>query len=164
MARVAVSIGSNLERERNVKDALVALGKTFGAISRSPVYESAAYGFDGPPFYNLVVVFETPLDVREVRAKIQGIENMQGREIGENRSGSRSLDLDLLLYADADFHDQGLDVPRREIFKHAYILKPLADLLPGVPHPMTGESFADIWLRLGSRHEALSVVDGLDLS
>ena len=164
MARVAISIGSNLEPERNVKDALAALRKTFGELSRSPVYESAAYGFDGPPFYNLVVVFETPLDVRAVRAKIQAIENLQGRKIGENRSGSRSLDLDLLLYDDAVFRDQGLDVPRREIFEHAYILKPLADLLPAAPHPVTGESFADIWLRLGSRQEALSVVDGLDLT
>ena len=164
MAGVAVSIGSNLERERNVKDALAALRKTFGALSRSPVYKSAAYGFDGPPFYNLVVVFETPLDVRAVRAKIQVIENLQGREIGENRSGSRGLDLDLLLYGDAVFHDQGLDVPRREIFEHAYILKPLADLLPAASHPVTGESFADIWLRLGSRQEPLSVVDGLDLN
>ena len=164
MARIVVSVGSNLERERNVKDALAALGKAFGELSRSPVYESAAYGFDGPPFYNLVVVFVTPLDIRAVRTKIQAIENLQGREIGEDRSGSRSLDLDLLLYDDAVFHDQGLDVPRREIFEHAYILKPLADLLPAVRHPVTGESFADIWLRLGSRQEALLVVDGLDLN
>ena len=164
MARVAVSIGSNLERERNVKDALTALGKTFGKLSRSPVYESAAYGFNGPPFYNLVVVFETSLDVCAVREKIQAIENQQGREMGENRSGSRSLDLDLLLYDDAVFHDQGLDVPRREIFEHAYVLKPLADLLPATPHPVTGESFADIWFRLGLNQEALSVVDGLDLN
>ena len=163
MARVAVSIGSNLERERNVKDALAALGKAFGELSRSPVYESAAYGFDGPPFYNLVVVFQTPLDAHEVRGKIQIIENQQGRETGENRIGSRSLDLDLLLYDDVVFHDQGLDVPRREIFEHAYILKPLADLLPAMPHPVTGESFADIWLRLGSYQETLSVVDGFDL-
>ena len=164
MARVAVSIGSNLERERNVKDALAALGKTFGELSCSPVYESAAYGFDGPPFYNLVVVFVTPLDVHAVRAKIQAIENLQGREIGEDRSGSRSLDLDLLLYDDAVFHDQGLDVPRREIFEHAYILKPLADLLPAAPHPVTGESFADIWFRLGSNQETVSVVEGFDLN
>jgi len=164
MARVALSIGSNLERERNVKEALAALGKTFGKLSRSPIYESAASGFDGPPFYNLVVVFETPLDVRAVCGKIQAIENQQGREMGENRSGSRSLDLDLLLYDATVLHDQGLNVPRREMFEHAYILKPLADLLPAESHPVTGESFADIWLRLGSRQEALSVVDGLDLN
>ena len=55
-------------------------------------------------------------------------------------------------------------MPRREIFEHAYILKPLADLLPAVPHPVTGESFADIWVRLGAHQEELSVVDGLDLN
>ena len=163
MVQVAVSIGSNLERERNVKEALASLEKIFGELSRSPVYESAAYGFHGLPFYNLVVVFETSLDVRAVRGEIQAIENQQGREMGENRSGSRSLDLDLLLYDDVVFHDQGLDVPRREIFEHAYILKPLADLLPAMSHPVTGESFADIWLRLGSYQETLSVVDGFDL-
>jgi len=164
MVQVVVSIGSNLERERNVKEALASLGKIFGELSRSPVYESAAYGFDGSPFYNLVVVFETSLDVRAVRGEIQAIENQQGREMGENRSGSRSLDLDLLLYEDAVFHDQGLDVPRQEILDHAYLLKPLADLLPAVPHPVTGENFADIWLRLGSRQETVSVVGGLDLN
>ena len=163
MALVAVSIGSNLDRERNVKDAVAVLAKIFGKLLRSSVYESAAYGFDGPPFYNLVVVFETLLNAHAVRRKIQAIENQQGREIGEHRSGSRSLDLDLLLYDDVVFHDQGLDVPRREIFEHAYILKPLADLLPAMPHPVTGESFADIWLRLGSYQEMLSVVDGFDL-
>ena len=164
MVQVAVSIGSNLERERNVRDALVTLGKTFGKLLRSPVYQSAAYGFDGPPFYNLVVIFYTLLDVRAVRVKIQAIENQQGRRVGENRSGSRSLDLDLLLYGDAIIYDQELDVPRREIFDHSYILKPLADLLPGTPHPVTGEVVADIWLRLGSHQEELSLVDGLNLS
>ena len=55
-------------------------------------------------------------------------------------------------------------MPRREIVEHAYILKPLADLLPATPHPVTGESFVEIWLRLGSHQEALLVVDSLDLS
>ena len=164
MAQVSVSIGSNLERERNIKNALLALSKTFGVLSRSPVYESTAYGFDGPPFYNLVVIFETVLDVHAVRAEIQAIESLQGRELGKARGGSRSLDLDLLLYGDDVCYDQGLDVPRREIFEHTYILKPLADVLPTVTHPVTGESFGDIWARLGSRQEVLLIVDGLDLN
>ena len=137
--------------------------KIFGKLSHPPVYDSAAYGFDGPPFFNLVVVFETLLNAHVVRGKIQAIENQQGREMGENRSGARSLDLDLLLYDDAVFHDQGLEVPRREIFEHAYVLKPLADLLPATPHPVTGEFFADIWFRLGSNQDVVSVVDGRDL-
>ena len=109
MVQVAVGIGSNLERDRNVKDALAALRKTFGELSCSPIYESNAYGFEGPPFYNLVVVFETSLDIRIVQAKIQAIENLQGRGVGENRKGSRSLDLDLLLYDDAVFYDEYME-------------------------------------------------------
>ena len=79
MVQVAVSIGSNLNREPNVKEALAALGRIFGELSHSPVYESAAYGLDGPPFYNLVVVFKTSFDVHAVRAKIQEIETARAR-------------------------------------------------------------------------------------
>lgn len=164
MARVAVSVGSNLERERNVKDALVTLGKIFGVLSCSPVYESAAYGFNGPSFYNLVVVFHTLLDALTVRTEIQAVESLQGRETAESRSGSRTLDLDLLLYGNAVFYNQGLDVPRREILEHSYILKPLSDVLPKDAHPVTGETFREIWRRLGPRQEKLSVVEDLNLN
>ena len=164
MARGAVSIGSNLERESNLKSAIIALGKVFGILSLSPIYESEAFGFKGPPFYNLVAIFDTLLDVRAVRTRIRAIEKTQGREMGTNRSGSRSLDLDILLYDNAIFYDEGLDVPREEILRHSYILKPLADLLPEAPHPVTGESFGEIWGRLGSQQEVLSIVDDVYLN
>jgi len=162
MADVAVSIGSNLERERSVSEALVGLREVFGELAISPVYESPAYGFEGPAFYNLVVVFETVLDVHAVRELIQGIEARRGRTRVDKRFDSRALDLDLLLYADAVLYDDGLDVPRREILEHAYILKPLADLLPERRHPVTGKSFAQIWVESEQKTAALSPVIGFD--
>jgi 2-amino-4-hydroxy-6-hydroxymethyldihydropteridine diphosphokinase len=163
MPQVAVSIGSNLDRENNVKKAVVCLASIFGALSCSPVYESKASGFDGPSFYNLVVIFETSLDVLNVCEEMRAIEEIQGRQMGEGRKGSRSLDLDLLLYGNFVLYEAGLDIPRREILEHAYILKPLADVFPGGRHPVTGDLFRETWSLLGSQQEALSHVAALEL-
>ncbi len=163
MVKVIVSVGTNLDRKRNVQQAIKALRNIFGPLLCSPVYENAALGFDGPDFYNLVVVFDTSFDVYQVRSQIQRIEANQGRGIGKDRYGSRSLDLDLLLYGNAILYDNGLDVPRREIFEHAYILKPICDLLPGLIHPVTGESFGEIWGRLSTLQPALHLVRDLEL-
>ena len=163
MTQVVISIGSNIDRELNVKRAVSNLTYTFGSLSCSPVYESEASGFDGPPFYNLVVVFETSMDASSVREKIRAIEIVQGRQIGNDRRGSRSLDLDLLLYGNFVLYDIDIDVPRQEIFHHAYILKPLAELLPEVCHPLTGESFRDIWSRCSLQPESLALVEELKL-
>ena len=59
MPRVALSIGSNVDRRRNIQAAVDALARDYQPIQLSPVYESAAVGFDGPPFLNLAICFET---------------------------------------------------------------------------------------------------------
>ena len=64
MPLVAVSVGSNLDREHNIDRALESLRSSFGQLRISRVYETLAVGFSGPDFYNLVVAFETDLDVR----------------------------------------------------------------------------------------------------
>jgi len=163
MVKIAVSIGSNIERERSLRGALVALREAFGKVVVSPVYESPAYGFEGPDFYNLIVVFETALDVYAVRDVIQEIEVREGRARSKKRFDSRALDLDLLLYADAVLYDAGFDIPRCEILEHDYVLKPLADLLPEVRHPVTGESYGQIWAQFEHKSSALSLVTGLHL-
>ena len=162
MVMIAVSIGSNLEREHSVRQALIALREVFGELAVSPVYESPAYGFEGPDFYNLAVVFEATVDVHTVREMIQEIETRLGRAKADKRFDSRMLDLDLLLYADAVLYDDGLDVPRRELLQHGYILKPLVDLLPGMRHPVIGESFARIWANSDQKSAVLSPVIGFN--
>ena len=146
MHQVAISIGSNLERTKNIKKAVFNLEKVFGSLFCSPVYESDASGFLGPRFYNLVVVFETDMEVKAVHEQLRIIEISQGRTLKSNQVGSRTLDLDLLLYGDLVLYDIGLDVPRKESLDHSYILKPLADILPNFCHPVTGERFLDSWM------------------
>lgn len=144
MTRVYVSIGSNVEPDRNVAHALDALRETFGAIEASPVYRTAAVGFDGDDFLNLVVGFETGLAIEAVDARLDAIESKAGRERDAQRFAPRTLDLDLLLYGDAVIRSGAIRVPRRELLKYAFMLMPLADIAGEREHPESGRSFREL--------------------
>ncbi len=145
MTRLALSLGSNIDREKHLEFAIRGLADLLGELDISPVYETRAVGFDGPDFYNLVVVAETELQLDALVEKIRLIETAAGRVRGEKRFASRNLDIDVLLYGNADLRDQGRDIPRGEIDHAAYVLKPLADVLPQGLHPVSGRSFIDMW-------------------
>ncbi|SVB69811.1 uncharacterized protein METZ01_LOCUS222665, partial [marine metagenome] len=79
MTSVAVSIGTNIEREKNIRAALAALGRAYGRLRLSSVYANPAVGFEGPEFFNLALVFNTCQPAAEIVATLRGIEVEQGR-------------------------------------------------------------------------------------
>lgn len=148
MARCYVSVGSNIAREQAVRAGVAALREAFGALQVSSVYESGAVGFAGDPFFNLVVGFDTELDVHTVARHLRGIEDAHGRDRSGPRFSSRTLDLDLLVYDALVLHDDRVAVPRGEITEHAYVLWPLAEIYPEGVHPLTGRTYAALWSEL----------------
>ena len=140
-AQVFLSLGSNIDREHNICSGLEALERAFSPLSISPVYESEAVGFDGDAFYNLVVGLKTPLSVGELAACLKEIEKDHGRVRGEKKFSSRTLDIDILTYNDCVGEIEGVQLPRDEILKHAFVLKPLVDLAPDAMHPQTRASY-----------------------
>lgn len=144
MTKVYLSLGSNIDREANIASGLDALAREFGSVALSPVYESEAVGFDGEPFLNLVAAIETALSVGELASVLRRIEAEHGRVRGEKKFASRTLDIDILTYADAVGVVDGVELPRDEILKHAFVLKPLADLAPQERHPETGQRYQDL--------------------
>lgn len=70
---------------------------------------------------------------------------LAGRVRGPDPFSSRTLDLDLLLYGDAVLPEPSIRVPREDIRKYAFVLGPLAELAPGLRHPLTGETMAELW-------------------
>jgi 2-amino-4-hydroxy-6-hydroxymethyldihydropteridine diphosphokinase len=159
VVRVYVSIGSNIEREPNIRVAVRALGERFGALTLSRVYESRPIGFEGENFYNLVAAFDTDLSPETVIANLHDIERQLGRERGASRFSSRTIDLDLLLYGDLVRRDAELRVPRPEITEYACVLRPLAELAPGLIHPETGLTCAEMWTKFDSRTQPLTRVN-----
>ncbi|MFT5259064.1 MAG: 2-amino-4-hydroxy-6-hydroxymethyldihydropteridine diphosphokinase [Saprospiraceae bacterium] len=145
MPIVAMSLGSNIDREKNIRFAVKELESQFGEIVASPVYLAQAVGFEGPSFYNLAVLLETELPMESVMAINHAIEAGAGRLRGEKSYGSRTLDIDILLYGEESFRGQGRNIPRDEIENAAYVLKPLLDILPDGTHPVSGELYADLW-------------------
>lgn len=143
MPRIWLSLGSNQARERSLRGAVRMLRAAFGSLILSPVYESAAVGFSGDPFLNLVVGAETDRPIEAVQRRLREIEDAHGRVRGPDRFAPRTLDIDLLTYGDAVRPD--LDLPRDEIERYAFVLGPLADVAPGEVHPTLGQSYGALW-------------------
>ena len=161
MNEVFVAIGSNVEAEKNIRVAVKLLREKFGDLRLSPVYRNPAVGFEGDDFLNLVVAFDTALSVEELRAALDAIELACGREREAKRFAPRTIDLDLLLYS--DLVSQKDKLPRADILKYAFVLKPLVDLAPENWHPMTGHNFSDYWRDFSGDKDSLQRVELADL-
>ncbi len=148
MARVFVSVGSNVDREQHIALALELLRTRFGELQLSSVYESKSVGFDGDPFFNLVVAFDTDVEPRRILTALRKFERRCGRERGEERLGPRTMDLDLLLVGDRVMRDEGIVLPREEISSQAFVLRPLAEIAGERRHPVSGDTLAAMWARL----------------
>jgi 2-amino-4-hydroxy-6-hydroxymethyldihydropteridine diphosphokinase len=158
MVRVYVSIGSNIEREPNIRAAVQALRERFGTLTLSNVYENQAIGFEGDNFYNLVAAFDTDESPEGVIAILHSIEQRLGRKREPSRFCSRTIDLDLLLYSDLLREQATLRLPRREVDEYACVLRPLAELAPKARHPRSGETFAALWARFDKAAQPLTPV------
>lgn len=146
MPEVYVGAGSNVEPRRNLAAGLVALAEHYGILRLSPVYQNQPVGFEGEDFLNLVVAFQTDDPVEAVSATLAAIEADNGRTRAEARMSPRTLDLDLLLYGDLVTTDgEGVQLPREEITRYPFVLKPLADLAGAHTHPRLGRSFRRLW-------------------
>ena len=93
---------------------------------------------DQPDYINAAVLLLTQLDAHALLEQLQSIENQQGRVRGETRWGPRTLDLDLLLYAQQRIDDDRLQVPHAGIAERNFVLLPLSELSPAWPVPGRG--------------------------
>jgi 2-amino-4-hydroxy-6-hydroxymethyldihydropteridine diphosphokinase len=140
---VLLGLGSNLDRERHLCAGLDALAGFLQRMRCSPVFESDPVGIRSGPFFNLVVAAQTDLPLGELDRRLKFIEADNGR-YAPDRKGL-PLDIDVLAYGDLVGDFDGLRLPRAEILRNAFVLWPLALLVPEQPHPETGRSYAQLW-------------------
>jgi 2-amino-4-hydroxy-6-hydroxymethyldihydropteridine diphosphokinase len=142
---VYLSIGSNVEPERHIVSALNMLEIEFGALRCSTVYRNPAVGFEGADFLNLVAGFDSALPVEALVRRLNGIEAAHGRDGAQAKFAPRTLDLDLLICGETAVEQGGVKLPRADILRYAFVLKPLAEVAPDLVHPVEQRPMAELW-------------------
>jgi 2-amino-4-hydroxy-6-hydroxymethyldihydropteridine diphosphokinase len=134
--RAHLNLGSNIQPELNLPKA-VDLLKEYGDIKTvSHVWESRSVGYDGPNFLNACVLFLTESKPESLKAEIiHPIEAQLGRLRGADKNMPRTMDIDVVLFDDKP-------IMKMEYWDSAFVIVPLAELLPEFVHPVSGENLA----------------------
>lgn len=158
MTDIYVAAGSNIDPANHLRMAVAALRRAYPSLRVSPAYRNKAVGFTGEDFINLVVGFSTDDPVARVREQLQAIETSCGRPPLAPKWAARSMDLDILLFGQLISTEPGLVIPRPDLVRRPYMLKPMADIAPDVVHPQQRKSMRELWESFDSAgHEMLAI-------
>jgi 2-amino-4-hydroxy-6-hydroxymethyldihydropteridine diphosphokinase len=152
----AIACGSNLEstfgdREANLQEA-IRLMRPLGEIRAvSSFYDTEPVGFLAQPrFLNGALLLETDLEPLVLLRELLAVERAMGRErVGAMAKGPRVIDLDLLFYIGSDgrqlvMNSEELVLPHPEMQARRFVLEPLAEIAPGMVHPVFGQSVQEM--------------------
>ncbi len=150
----AIALGSNLEsrfgdREANLWEAVQRLRELGEVKAVSSVYDTEPVGYlDQPRFLNAALLLETSLDPTELMRSMLEVEQAMGRErVGAVAKGPRVIDLDLLLYGQVVMNTTELTLPHPEMMGRRFVLEPLAEIAPGMVHPVLGLTVGEMLAR-----------------
>lgn len=159
MPDVFVAAGSNIDPLRHLSAALAGLERSYAPLTISPAYRNKAVGFEGDDFVNLVVAFHTTDSLERVRARLQEIETDCGRPRDAPKWAPRSMDLDILLYGNEVRNEPGLIIPRPDLVKRPYMLKPTCDIAPDREHPTAQRTMRELWEAFEGKAHEMTVVE-----
>jgi 2-amino-4-hydroxy-6-hydroxymethyldihydropteridine diphosphokinase len=143
VTRAYIGLGANLgDREATIRSALADLSGTPGVklLAVSTLLETEPVGYlDQPRFLNGVAVVETSLSARELLDLLLAVEARHGRDrAAAPAQGPRTLDLDLLLFGEAQIHEKDLQIPHPRLHERAFVLDPLLEVAAGLEVPGQG--------------------------
>ncbi|HEY4369548.1 MAG TPA: 2-amino-4-hydroxy-6-hydroxymethyldihydropteridine diphosphokinase [Steroidobacteraceae bacterium] len=165
MVDVYVAAGSNVDAVRNLQSALALLQEVYAPLRISHAYRNKAVGFSGEDFVNLVVGFSTDDSVAEVRRQTQRIEARCGRPPDAPKWAPRTMDLDILLYGQLISDEPRLILPRPDLVRRPYMLKPMVDIAPLLVHPTQHKTMRELWDAFDAQgHEMTEVELGRGVS
>lgn len=158
-----VSGGSNVDAERNLVLAARALKGRHPGARFSRCYRNRAVGFEGPDFINFVVELPVAGDPALLKGEIECVETQCGRRRDAPKWAPREMDLDILLFGDVVQDVPGLVLPRPDLLRWGFMLGPLAELAPGLVHPLEGRTIGELWAAFDQQANSL-IPEALDLN
>lgn len=160
---VHLALGGNLgNRAANLADAIARLAGAVRIDAQSALYETAPmYVTDQPAFLNMAVRGTTRLSPQALLRFVKGIEAELGRGTGGLRFGPRPIDIDILLYANAEVADPDLEIPHPRIAERAFVLCPLADIAAELVHPTLGATVAALRDAVPGRDTVVRIAERL---
>ena len=154
MNKVYIALGSNLEHpQAQLTAALQALNELYDSrlTAVSSFYQSKPLGpQDQPDYVNAVACLETSLAPLALLDELQRIEHEQGR-VRLRRWGERTLDLDILLYADHIIQSERLIVPHYDMYQREFVIIPLVEIAPHLVLP-NGQSIQTLAQKFADHH------------
>jgi len=145
--RAYISLGSNIDRERNLISAVEELAARVSVVALSAVYQTAPVG--GPPqedFLNAAVAVESGLSPEDLkRTVLASVEAALGRVRTADKNAPRTIDLDIVAIASGAERPAVVDPA---VWTQAHLAVPLADLLPDLVSPTGGEPLRAVAARL----------------
>lgn len=145
-----ILLGSNLgDSKRYISDSIVEIESRLGTITaKSSLYQTASWGkLDQPDFINQVIELETSLHPGDLLKGVLEIENVFGRQRLE-KWGSRTIDIDILLYDDQLVNSPDLIIPHPYLSVRRFCLMPLAEIAPDLIHPISRKSITELLLEM----------------
>lgn len=145
MTDVCIGIGSNIDAQKNMRQAIGMLQKAFSDIRLSSIYQTAAQDFeDQDDFLNAVARFKTPLNPDVLLIKLQTIEHALHKS-PPFKFGPRTLDLDILLYGDQIIQQPNFTIPHPRMHQRRFVLEPLCELIdPTKKHPVLEQTWKEL--------------------
>lgn len=149
--RVYICLGSNIDAESNLPDAVRLLGRYGTVTAASTVYETLPVGFTAQAnFLNAAVLLETDLVLEAILGEVVPEIERALRRVRDpgNPNGPRTIDLDVALFNDVAARTDRHEIPDPDVAKYPFVAIPLAELDPRYALPTTGETLASIAGRL----------------
>jgi 2-amino-4-hydroxy-6-hydroxymethyldihydropteridine diphosphokinase len=154
---VYLALGSNMGvRAANLKNAINNLTPQMTVKAKSPVYETAPWGYaDQPAFLNQVVKVETYLEPEALLLHLKRLESVMGRE-PSFQNGPRLIDIDILFFDDLVLDTPIVQIPHPRLHERVFVLAPLADLAPALIHPVLNKSVSSLLTSLNQSNIQVS--------